>query len=89
NDLVLDNFFSYILELDKTNFQINNLGEGGVRIYLWYELFSMIKCEIPSLPEQQKIASFLSAIDQQIEHVGKQIDGMKEWKKGLLQQLFV
>ncbi|MCC8152940.1 MAG: restriction endonuclease subunit S, partial [Tannerellaceae bacterium] len=51
--------------------------------------FLKIVVFIPSLPEQQKIATFLSAIDKQIEGVSKQIDVMKEWKKGLLQQMFV
>jgi type I restriction enzyme S subunit len=44
---------------------------------------------IPSLPEQTKIANFLSAIDQKIDNVAAQIDQAKVWKKGLLQQIFV
>ena len=43
---------------------------------------------LPSLPEQQKIANFLSAIDEKISHCGKQIEKMEAWKKGLLQQMF-
>lgn len=45
--------------------------------------------KFPSLPEQTKIANFLSAIDVKINHCQEQIDQTTIWKKGLLQQLFV
>ncbi|ENU85784.1 restriction endonuclease subunit S [Acinetobacter sp. CIP 102129] len=43
----------------------------------------------PCLEEQTKIANFLSAIDQKNEVVAQKIEQAKQWKKGLLQQMFV
>ena len=48
-----------------------------------------IKIYLPSLPEQTKIANFLSAIDDKITLVEKQLAATKTYKKGLMQQLFI
>ena len=51
--------------------------------------FKSYKTSYPCLPEQTKIANFLSSIDSRIEQVGKQLDESKQFKKALLQQMFV
>jgi type I restriction enzyme S subunit len=49
-----------------------------------------IKVGVPKSEEEQiKIASFLSSIDQKIDLANSELDKAKEWKKGLLQQMFV
>jgi len=44
---------------------------------------------IPSLQEQDKIANFLTAIDNKIKITTMKQEKMQDWKKGLLQQMFV
>ena len=57
---------------------------------LMNNVMSEIPITIPSnISEQTKIANFLSTIDQKIDVVSQQIEQAKQWKKGLLQQMFV
>jgi len=51
--------------------------------------FIKFKLSFPSLKEQIKIANFLSAIDNKIMKAERQIQQNEEYKKGLLQQMFV
>ena len=47
------------------------------------------KINLPPNHIQKKIASFLSSIDNKIEITSTQLEKTREFKKGLLQQMFV
>ena len=51
--------------------------------------FSGFKVRVPCMAEQQKIATFLSALDEKIALTRQQLDKTKQFKKGLLQRMFV
>jgi len=69
--------------------QLNRFSESSAQAGLAVNKLVKFDIQTPCLEEQTKIANFLSAIDQKIEVVTKQIEQAKQWKKGLLQQMFV
>ncbi len=62
---------------------------GGGRAKLNKSDLLSIIISLPKLNEQKKIASFLSSIDKKIEITSTQLEMTREFKKGLLQQMFV
>ncbi|ENJ1590320.1 restriction endonuclease subunit S [Vibrio parahaemolyticus] len=51
--------------------------------------YSTYSLNIPCTEEQEQIANFLSALDHKIDLLSSELEKAKEWKKGLLQQMFV
>jgi type I restriction enzyme S subunit len=51
--------------------------------------FSSLKFSIPTFEEQQKVASFLSNIDGKIENIKLNAESMKEFKRWMMQEMFI
>lgn len=62
---------------------------GSTIPHVYYRDFSKAKLKVPTLEEQQKTATFLSALDEKITLTRQQLDKTKQFKKGLLQRMFV
>lgn len=69
--------------------KIVRLAQGSTRYNMSKVAFMKMKFYIPSATEQQKIADFLTQIDQKIEKTAGQIERGEVFKKGLLQGMFV
>ncbi len=70
----------------KSRIPVNRTGIGAGKIDT--EDLKALELFIPSLPEQQKIADCLSALDALITAQTDQIAALQAHKKGLMQQLF-
>ncbi|MDD1796262.1 restriction endonuclease subunit S [Enterovibrio sp. ZSDZ42] len=87
-------YFEQYFDAGMLNREIAKIAQEGARNHGLLnvsvkEFFDDIKLTVPHLKEQQKIAEFLQAIDKKIDGVSEQIKQTKEFKKGLLQQMFV
>ena len=83
-----DEFVWYFFRGNAFHQEVLRKSEGGVRMYLFYENFSSIRLAYPTLPEQQKIAEFLTAVDEKIGKLKRKKDLLEAYKKGAMQKLF-
>lgn len=87
-DKVNFSFMGYFLRSPKMRRKISILAQGSTRYNISKTELMKINIHIPCLEEQTKIADLLSNIDNIIEEEKKNLDDLKEMKKGLLQQMF-
>lgn len=80
-------FLYYSITYNKSH--LNSHAVGSTVKSLRLPMFESMPINLPSIKEQTKIANFLSAIDEKIELVSNQVQDTQEYKKGLLQQMFV
>lgn len=84
----INNLFLYqILKFNENKIMRLRVGSGLPNIQK--KDLDFFKLNLPTLPEQQKIANFLTAIDNKIQNIQTQIEQSKAFKKGLLQQMFI
>ena len=81
-------YLCYLLDSDTVKLQYRKYAAGGVVINLNSELVRSVSVFIPTLPEQEKIASFLTLVDKKIEKQKELVELLKKYKRGLLSAMF-
>lgn len=81
-------FMNGLLNTFSVRKQIMSKAQGAQHINIGQEILSSVRVNMPSLPEQQKIAEFLSTIDTVIEKQKETVSAWEERKKGVMQKLF-
>lgn len=81
-------YITYVLKFVASKGYFEEVQSGNATKFVNKTEMLAIPILLPSLPEQTKIANFLSAIDNKINHCQSQIVNTEVWKKGLLQKMF-
>ena len=88
NPLKFDEEFVYH-NLDFRYEELRSLSTGdGGRGGLNLGIIKALPIKLPSLPEQTKIANFLTAVDEKISQLTQKHDLLNQYKKGVMQQIF-
>lgn len=64
------------------------LAQGSTRYNISKLELMKLKIHLPTLPEQEKIADFLSAVESRVQKLGEKLEALKRYKKGVMQQIF-
>ena len=89
----VNTFFEYYFESGLIHKEIDKISQEGARNHgllniSTKDFFDKIILYIPSFLEQKKIADCFVSIDKEIDATKRQLELLKEHKKGLMQRLF-
>ena len=88
DNYVNDRFLWHWLKSDEFPRWIEKLQEGSVRLYFYYDKLCECQLYMPSLEEQEKIATFLDDLDHLITLHQRKCEETKTLKKYMLQKMF-
>jgi type I restriction enzyme S subunit len=86
-DVYCQNYAAYYIS-NKLRRKISTLAKGSSISNVYNSDLKKLEIILPNLSEQQKIASFLTVIDNRIQTLEKKEALLKQYKKGVMQKIF-
>lgn len=86
---ILSDFSMYLFRSPEYRRKVFPLAQGSTRFNLSRQELGNLELQLPYPGEQRKIADALSALDDRIAAATARLDALKEWRRGLLQKMFV
>ncbi len=83
-----DKFKGFMMNSNSVKHQIKVLSCGAKVLGISKSNIVKVKIPVPSLPEQTKIADFLSTVDEKIQNQQDKITHLENIKKGFMQKIF-
>ncbi len=88
NGFTIEGYRGYMLLNNNFKLQIKKIATGISVLGISKTNLGKLNINIPSIQEQEKIASFLSQVDSKIEKLEKKVELWETYKKGMMQQIF-
>lgn len=82
-----DNYKAFAFKGEETYEYFRKRATGSTRFTVSLPIFNELEVLCPPLPEQKKIASILTSVDEVIENTQKQIDKLQDLKKATMNEL--
>jgi type I restriction enzyme, S subunit len=87
NNYFDDNYKAFAFRGEATYEYFRKRATGSTRFTVSLPIFNELEVLCPPLPEQKKIASILTSVDEVIENTQKQIDKLEDLKKATMNEL--
>ena len=88
-ELLLPKYLYFYLQLKDVQDEIYEKSIGGTQPNLSMRVLEKFNIKLPNINEQAKIVKALENLDNFITFHRRKLEKMKEYKKGLFQQMFV
>ena len=85
---VFPKFLWHLFNTQKFRKMVFSISQGGTQIYVNFPAVKKLNVSVPNIEEQQKIADFLSAVDEKITALAAQKTALTQYKQGMMQRIF-